>query len=349
LLVLLTFLFGLSLGNRTTTLLLLPSVALYILAETRGHILKERRTLFLMSTAFLLGICIYLYLPVRYLADPRLNYASADLYGVDLTTPGGIWWMISGRMYHFYAFGYGLAEAIPELVSYLGQLWRNFLGVGAILGLLGWLGMWRRNRRTFTLVFLPFALYVVFFVNYRVVDKDTMFLPTYLLWTVALAHGYAWIADACEEWSHRHELERLDIRPASAIVATAVAIGALGGILNWRWVDHSDDFYTEKFALQVLAEAPPDSLIVADWSPAVVLEYFQLVEGHRPDVVIMNRSRFSVAQYYQYWKSGLSHEEVLDLAARQELDAVRQHLARPVVCVEDVAIPQIALSPCPCY
>jgi len=346
---LLALLFGLSLGNRTTTALFFPSVVLFILAETRGSILNDHKTLFLTFIAFLLGLCIYLYLPFRYLADPPLNYASEGLYGVNLTTPGGMWWMISGRMYHFYAFGYGLAEAIPELTSYLGRLWRNFLGVGVLVGVLGWLGMWRKDRRTFALIFLPFALYVGFFVNYRVVDKDTMFLPSYLLWTVALAHGYAWIADACEAWSHRLRPTRSDVSAAAVVVVTVIAIGALGGILNWRWADRSDDIYTEKFARQILAEVPPDALIVADWSPAVVLEYFQLVEGYRPDVRIMNRSRFTVAQYYHYWRSGLSHEEIVDLVALEELHAVRQDPVRHVVCVDDLAIPELALSPCLSY
>lgn len=349
LLVLLAFLFGLSLGNRTTTLLFLPAFALYVLAETKGRILRDYKVLILMLIAFLLGLCIYLYLPLRYLADPPLNYASDQLYGVNLTTPGGLWWMMSGQMYHFYAFGYGLVEAMQELTSYLGQLWRNFLGVGALVGVVGWIGMWRSSRRRFTLVFLPFLFNVAFFVNYRVVDKDTMFLPTYLLWTVALAHGYVWIIDACGKWSHHLQLERLRISPASAIVATAVAIGALGGVLNWRWADHSNDIYTESFARHLLAHVPPNALIVADWSPGVVLEYFQLVEGDRPDVVIMNRSRFGVAQYYQYWKLGLDHEDILELVAQRELDSIRQYPAESVVCLDDPAVSTMPVSPCSSY
>jgi hypothetical protein len=345
-LVLLAFLFGLSLGNRTTTLLFLPGLALYVLAETKGRILREYKSLTFMFAAFLLGLSIYLYLPIRYLADPPLNYASDQLYGVDLTTPGGLWWMISGQMYHFYAFGYSLIEAVQELTSYLGQLWRNFLGVGALVGIVGWIRMWRDGRRRFMLVFLPFLLNVVFFVNYRVVDKDTMFLPTYLLWTVALAYGYVWIIDACRGWSHHFRLEKLRISPASAVVAVAVSIGLLGGILNWRWADHSKDMYTEVFARQYLSRVPPNALVVADWSAAVVLEYFQLVEGDRPDVVVLNRSRFGVARYYYYWSLGFDHEEILELIAQQERDSVGRYPAELVVCLDDPSVSAMPVSLC---
>jgi hypothetical protein len=257
--------------------------------------------------------------------------------------------MISGQMYRFYAFAYSLTEAAHELASYIGQLWRNFLGVGALVGVLGWLGMWRKSKLRFALVFSPFLLNVVFFVNYRVVDKDTMFLPTFLMWTVALAHGYLWIIEACGRWSHQLPLGILRITPASVVVASAVAIGALGGVLNWRWADHSEAIYTDEFARQLLAEVKANALIVADWSPAVVLEYYQLVEGCRPDVVIVNRSRFCVAQYYHYWQLGLDHEDILRLVAGQELDLMREVPPESVVCLEDPAVSTLPASPCSSY
>lgn len=326
-------LFGLSLGNRITIVLFLPAIAWYILAETRGRVLKDAKMLVLMFVASLLGLCIYLYLPLRYLADPPLNYGT--LYEVNLATPGGVWWMISGQMYRFFALGYGLTESLHELAYYLGQLWRNFLGIGALVGLLGWVRLWRDSHRKFVLVFLSFVFNVVFFVNYRVVDKETMFLPSYLLWTVALVHGYVVIADLCERWVERLSLERTRGRVASIVVATAMVTGALGGILNWRWADRSEETYAEAFAQQVLSSVPADSVIVADWSSAVVLEYFQVVEGDRPDVEVFNRSRFNVAEYYHYWNLGLEKEDIFELVAQQEFDFLSRHATgRPLYLVE---------------
>lgn len=333
LLLLFASLFGLSLGNRITIVLFLPAIAWYVLAETRGRVLKDAKMLVLMFVASLLGLCIYLYLPLRYLADPPLNYAT--LYEVNLATPGGVWWMMSGQMYRFFALGYGLTESLRELAYYLGQLWRNFLGIGVLVGLLGWVRLWRDSHRKFVLVFLSFVFSVVFFVNYRVVDKETMFLPSYLLWTVALVHGYAAIADLCERCLDHLSPEKTRIRAASIVMTTALVIGASGGILNWRWTDRSDDTYAEAFARQVLSSVPANSLIVADWCPAVVLEYSQLVEGNRPDVVIFNRSRFEVAQYYRYWNLGLEKEDIFELVAQQEFDFLSRHAAgRPLYLVE---------------
>lgn len=255
--------------------------------------------------------------------------------------------MISGQMYRFYAFGYGLTEALRELTYYLEWLWRNFLGIGMVVGAVGWVRLWHDSQRKFVLFFLPFVLNVAFFVNYRVADKDTMFLPSYLLWTVALAHGYAAIADVCERWVERLSLERTRGRLASIVVATAMVIGALGGILNWRWADRSDETYTEAFARQVLSSVPVDSVIVADWSSAVVLEYFQVVEGDRPDVEVFNRSRFNVAEYYHYWNLGLEKEDIFELVAQQEFDLLSRHAAgRPLYLVESPLGPT---EPCDVY
>ncbi|HEY70646.1 MAG TPA: hypothetical protein G4O08_08695, partial [Anaerolineae bacterium] len=93
--------------------------------------------------------------------------------------------------------------------------------------------------------------------------------------------------------------------------ASLLLVVVLTGCLNFRWVDCSDHYGPEVVARQVLESIEPNAMVVGYWSSAVVLEYFQVVEGLRPDVEIFNRSRFEVAEYYRHWKEGVPHDEAL--------------------------------------
>ncbi len=70
----LSLLFGLGLGVHLSLILIAPGFALLLLRPDRSPFRQPR--MMLTAIAFgLLGTSIYLYLPLRYAADPRLNYA----------------------------------------------------------------------------------------------------------------------------------------------------------------------------------------------------------------------------------------------------------------------------------
>jgi len=109
----------------------------------------------------------------------------------------------------------------------------------------------------------------------------------------------------------------------------------LGLTLNWHWVDLSKvDGYT-LFAEDMLSGAVPHAVVIAPWSSAVVLEYYQVVEGQRPDLLINNRSRYGVARYYELWLQGLSRKEILVKIKSEEADLIDQYIdERTVYAVE---------------
>ena len=87
---------------------------------------------------------------------------------------------------------------------------------------------------------------------------------------------------------------------------------------NWRWVDMSQAREPDIFARQALATVAPNAMVVGQWSTAVILEYYQMVEGLRPDVEVFNRSRYEVAQYYRLWTTDISHNEAVSRIFQSE-------------------------------
>lgn len=276
----------LSLGNHAATVLLLPGYAFFVLA-THPRELTKGRVWLAASLALLAGAAVFLVLPLRYSADPAFNYAghydaSGAFVPVDLTTLDGVWWLVSGKSFAGQMFGYGLTEIWPQVAAFGRQLWAAFFAVGVAPALLGAACLLRRHRRVAGLLLLLFLAHTIFYVNYRVVDKDTMFLPAYVVWALWLGTGYQVLLDWLDDAG--------DQSPARTVVHGLLA-GAVLLALGWNWsrVDRSQDWSTRQQSEAILQEVEQNALIFGWWDTAPGLQYLQLVEGQRPDVTIINR------------------------------------------------------------
>jgi hypothetical protein len=130
-----------------------------------------------------------------------------------------------------------------------------------------------------------FLLNVGFYIDYRVIDKNTMFLPGYLIWALWLGVGYQGLVN----WM-REEGDVLT-RKWGVMLARGVMAGAVlvAVAWNWRLVDLSDDWSARSRAETILRLAEPHALIIGWWDTAPAIQYLQLVEGQRPDVQAINR------------------------------------------------------------
>lgn len=282
---------GLSLGHHAATVLLLPGCGWYMLTVAPRRILAPR-PLVLGLAASLLGLSIYLYLPWRYQALPAFNYAGhynaiGAFVPVNLWTPAGLWWLISGRAFAGEMLAYQGAELWGEVWRFVAQLWRAFFALGIGPGILGLIILGRRDWRLGGMLLLMFSCSAGFYIDYRVIDKDTMFLPAYLVWALWLGVGYQWLLD----WVHPAEEKnglaahrRVWVLRSVMVCTVLVAMG-----WNWRLTDLSNDWSTRKRGETILRHAQPHALIFGWWDTIPPLQYLQLVEGQRPDVKMINR------------------------------------------------------------
>ena len=291
------FLVALSMANHAATVLLVPGCIWFVLAHHPQEMGKPR-VLAAGAGALLLGASVYLLLPLRYATNPAFNYAGLyDAAGVfhptNLHTWAGFWQLISGQTFAGQMFGYRLAELGPQLSAYAGQLWLAFFAIGIGPGLAGMAVLWRRDWRLSGALALMFLANAIFYVNYRVVDKDTMFLPTYLIFALWVGVGYQWLRGwvsasaqgTGEPPDPRFWRLRLDLLvPLVAVAAVILAVGS-----NWQRVDLSADWTTREQSEAILAQVEPNALVFGWWDTVPALQYLQLVEGRRPDVTVINR------------------------------------------------------------
>ncbi len=302
---------AISLGNHMATVLLAPGCVLFVLIVAKGDVLRPR-TFIPALIALLLGLSLYLYLPWRYGANPIFNYAgtynAAGVFEpVNLQTWDGLWWLISGKAFAGQMGGYTLAAFGHELQHFGEQLWQAFFGLGIGPAILGLFVLWRRDKTVTLFLLLIFVTNVLFYANYRVVDKDTMFLPTYVIWAIWLGVGYQQFLD----WFTQSTNEAV-MANRLAWLWRGLMLGIVGLALVWNWgqVDQSHDWSTRKRSETILALAEPNAIILGWWDTVPGIQYLQLVEDQRPDVLAINRFLISGDDMSQLIEQNVAHRPI---------------------------------------
>ena len=296
------FALGLSLGNHMTIGLLGLAFA-YLVGRGVLKRALDLRSVALMGALFIFGAAlIYAYLPWRYLADASPTVVGTfDGNGVfnrvDLTSASGLWWMLSGQEYDHLLFAYDVRGFFGELGGYFKLLNGNFLGIGIFLGVLGMLRSAFTRPHQFIVLFLVFAANVFFFANYGAFDKETMYLPTYVIWAIWTAWGLAYLVEVI---AGHHSVER--IIPARfrgqgmkripwQYGLLLLPVAAL--IVNFSYADVSSQDRVQEQYREFLTSVEPNAMIVAWYLDVWPMVYLQEVEDMRPDVFVVDRFRIS--------------------------------------------------------
>jgi hypothetical protein len=226
-----------------------------------------------------LGASIYLYLPIRYSAGAALDYAQS-YWGIDLTTLDGFLWMISGKMFNSLVWAYSLRDLPAEIIKYLYQLWSNFLGLGIIFGVIGVVS-YHRLRPKLNIGFgIMLIGYLIFYISYGAFDKEVMFLPSYLIWSIWIGLGV---------WGLQDLLKRKILPSYEMLAVNTLLFLAMSSLLfNFSYVDISQDWSARKLGEDILVTLKPNALYFGSWVDVPILEYFQIVEGERTDVFTRN-------------------------------------------------------------
>jgi hypothetical protein len=297
------FLLALSLGNHAATVLLAPACLLLVLIRAPRLVLRPKTWLW-SGAALVAGLSIYLYLPLLYSASPEFNYAgtfnaAGEFVAVDLMTPSGLWWLISGKAFSGQMFAYELSDLWPEIHNFGVQLWVSFFAIGVGPGIFGAARLLKRDWRLGIFFALLFFANAYFYINYRVIDKNTMFLPAFLIWAIWLSIGYqdllAWLINSTQTLKQEKRLVHLGRVVMIVVVGMAL-------FMNWQRVNLAHDTSARERGEAILEVVEPNAIVLGWWDTVPVVEYLQLVEGQRPDIKAINR----------FLISGQDMEELID-------------------------------------
>ncbi|MDY7042468.1 MAG: DUF2723 domain-containing protein, partial [Chloroflexota bacterium] len=326
---LLAFTLGLSLTNHLTMVLLLPAVLLFAIWTEPG-ILRRRRSWPPLVALFLLGLAVYLYIPLRW---PALHQGR-------VMRPDEFLAWVTGRQFGG-ALRWDAWLRDPGRYGILARLSLEQHGfAGLALGVLGLVRLLMRRPREGLTLLLAYVAYSFYGLNYYVPDISVFLIPAQAIHAVCIGVG-AWV------------LARLATRllgralgaAAPAIVWTLALLLPLSLVWNnLPAVDRSGEWDARRWGEAVLRlPIAQGAAILADSDKIAPLYYLNRVEGVRPDLQPIVRG--DEAGYYEELNARLSAGQIVYLARFLPHLEGAHHLRSLGPLVEVGTVPQIAPPP----
>lgn len=328
----LIFVAGLSLTVHYLSLVLFPAGFFYLLYREGRSLFRPRR-LVVLTVVFLISLTPFLFMPWRsqrgvaidwgqtgqsgenffnHLRRKQFGVVAEANWGIYLpaTLPGGSEVSIFERLF-------------STQTTLLRNLNRQFTPPLLLLGVLGWLRLWRRERSLF--VFLSLGLFFAGPVNYFVsgppFDAKRFDLgelvPFLVLFSLALGFGWQFLwekaAKAYPKW-------RLTI----PFLAFCFPIFFL--LKNFSYVNLSQDLTAVYHGQNLLKTVAPGSVLVTkenNWFFPLV--YFLRVEGQRGDLTVYDYNANLLGDYFRVGK---------DVNDRAATDRARSQKVRDLIATD---------------
>jgi hypothetical protein len=285
-----TFVFALSLGNHSLTLLLIPAIGLFVLAVDPWIWRRPRIIATCLAVLVATTVVVYLELPLR--AGP---FRAPLVYGTPDTWEGFQYVVFAEQ------FRGAIVDPFGDLGGKLGFLFAlmadQFGPLGPFIPL-GFIATVLVAPRYALLSGVAAAVTLFFDASYINAEITRYYIgPAFIAWTWLGVLGGA-AAGAVGRLIHTRRsragrTERTGLRPASvalAIVAAGLLIAPSIAVFPTRSVaiDESADTGAQTWLDDVLTAMKPNAVVVSWWSYSTPLWYAQRVEHRRMDITILD-------------------------------------------------------------
>lgn len=285
LLVGLSFAFGFS--NHMTTLLAIPFAAiLFFFKEklTTSSIKIIFKTLVLSIPVLVL---IYLYLPIRAAQNPIMNWGNPINFE-------NFWRHFTGKQYQVWLF-VSFEATKKQLGNFVSNFPSEFTIVGLFIGLIGFIFLYKIDKKIFLTTLATFLFAVLYSVNYDIVDLDSYFLLAYMIFSIWILFGFLLLFSKLEQLL---KTKRMIIPIFTILIFVPLAS-------NKSEVDQSDVYTFEDYTKTILNGVEKNSIILSyQWDYFISASYyFQNVEHFRKDdVVVVDKELLRRSWYYNQLK-----------------------------------------------
>ena len=279
-LILTAFLLGLGFGNHHTILSAIFVFSLFYLFFNRNY-----RLILPFFLCFLLGVSVYLYLPIRAVADPPINFG-------DPKTLTNFWQVITRWQFGFGGKHYSFASFLNQSQDFLYFFNRQFYPALLVLLLMGLYLVFKENRRLFVVLFGIFLINGIITMYVLNPDENEFFLVHEFL-TPSL------LVSAC---FFCFGIDRLSKKPfvGSILLFLLLVLTAYKYYDQKPYLSQSDNIFAKKLAKDTLIVLPEKAVIIGESDYTMFpLLYLQQVEGLRKDVVVLDADFFMLPWYQE--------------------------------------------------
>lgn len=307
------FLVGVAMTNHVLVLLCVPSLVLYSYWSRRRLVLKGTScttNALVGAGALLLGS-----LPYWVLLTARWVSASAPNRPAILKDAVGAGFLTSLFPLGSAALQRGVGGVLEVYWFVAHLVFINLLPTGVVLGVIGLLVLGRKARPLGMALAAGVGVNALFAMNFFVRDQFAFFLSSYVLWAPFVGAGGLTLMVGWRHGCHSGSLSEIRWWAVPILVAATILLpiafsrivpGVFGDLDTRMLPFHlkgdanvsrylfstwkGDDWSAYRYGSEALARLEGGAWVIAaspdDYDAWAVLDYFQAVEGRRPDVTL---------------------------------------------------------------
>lgn len=333
---LLIFVFGLSLSHQHIILFIVPAV-FFALSRMRRTFVGFR-----CAALFLCGLVPYLYVPfaARQGSIINWNYVTGASRFIALVTRADYGTFVSGGFY-----GEALLERFIGVKAFLQILfldWRMILAFAA----LGAYWLYLRQRKfaiVLGIALVSFGPLFFFYASFPLVNRFTIgtyerfMLPTYLITAILFGVGTHAAMILTSRLTNRYGRV---LKMGFWVLIMIFLAGRLYGTLSVFW-GLSQDRTADNFGRDILSGLPARSiLLLGKDTPLFITQYVRYALGYRPDIYVLHASRLETKSYRELvsrvfpdlWVSGEVSNATIE-------EFVNHNRTRPIYANTRFAVP----------
>ncbi|OGD53708.1 hypothetical protein A3J78_02095 [Candidatus Beckwithbacteria bacterium RBG_13_35_6] len=270
------FLLGLAQGNHRNITIITPLLVLYLIL-LKLKVFINLKNVLKFCLLFILGLGIYLFLPLRSLQNPYLNYAKP-------ITWKNFKYLVTAEQFRFLMFTVPLKRLVSERVEmFLAFVKEQFLLPGILLVLLG-LGflLYKKKFKVAALFLLIFLLNTFVWLSYNTNDVYRYLTPSYVILAFFIGGGISIFFTLVKKV--KKNLLQLLLNLLISIPLLYFVFFLIKA--NYKKVDQSQNNGAYAWGMEVLKSLKPNAVIISHWGYSPALWYLQGCEGVRPDIII---------------------------------------------------------------
>ncbi|MBS4029514.1 MAG: DUF2723 domain-containing protein [Ignavibacteriales bacterium] len=297
-----SFVLGLSFTNHLTTILLAPAF-LFLFFKTFGFNKEAWKKVLSLVLPFLLGLSVYLYLPIRSSQNPMFDWGHP-------ATLERFLWHVRGKQFSVWIFS-SMEVAKQQFSYFVTHLPAEFAYIGFAFGVIGIFRIWK-DKRALWFTSLLFIGCVLYSINYDIKDIDSYFLLAYFVVAIWSAFGVLFLQEqfgkkklvvssqkSVGKKQQTDKSQITNLKP-QIIQFSLIALCLLPIPFHYSEVDESKNFLVEDYTKNILNNVENDAIIISyQWDYFISASYyFQTIDKYRPDVTIIDKELLRRTWYF---------------------------------------------------
>lgn len=282
------FIYGSSFGNHSLLMFLCGPAFLYIIWANRSQSLFDFKRIFFYLSMFILGLSIYLFLPLRSIRNPLMDWGDPQTF----SNFAEAFTRKTSLSYHN-SFGFA---GVPYVFTSLVYQFTPFVFW------LGGLGLWiffKKDKKLalFSLILLGTNMLCVAWAKaYRIENYDGQgyLIVSYLIYSIWIAMALGWASDKIRELSNASRFKAFV--PIVMILLLFLPFFPLRA--HFQECNKRNAKQAHEFGMSLLSGVEKDAIVlVNNASPLFISWYLKYVEKQGKDVKVIDRKTLKMESY----------------------------------------------------